>query len=361
MLSTTVSMWLGICFVGIGIAAVILQAWLWSFPMVPDPDGPDPNGKSTAPPFWTAVHRILGLLFVLIYVVMMIEMVPRLWEYQIELPARTVMHACMGIVIGVLLVVKIGIIRWFQHFGQSLPSIGLGILICTIILATLSIPFALQAHDFGSLSNPDNLARVQIKMASLGYTTEEAEELTSERSLGIGRGVLTQKCKMCHDMRKVLNKPRTPEKWLSMVRSMARKPTMGEPITDDDIPRVTAYLVAISPALVQSKRERTSPATPPISNEKAAKTGQTPIASGETASDDQPTKKVDVGTLTQEKTLFEERCSDCHEVDTVDEYAQEETREPWPVVVRQMIDEEEAEISDEEQAKIIQYLDARYP
>jgi len=354
-------MWLGICFVAIGIAAVILQAWLWSFPMAPDPGGPDPNGKSTAPPAWTAVHRILGLCFVVIYLVMMIEMVPRLWEYQIELPARTVMHACMGIVIGVLLMVKIGIIRWFQHFGTALPGIGLGILICTIILATLSIPFALQAHDFGSLSNPENLERVRVKMGSLGYTDEEAEELTTERSLSVGRDVLTQKCKMCHDMRKVLNKPRTPEKWLSMVRSMARKPTMGEPITEDDVPRVTAYLVAISPALVQSKRERTSPTTQSSGNGKDAKSGQTPTASGETASGDQPLKKVDVESLTKEKALFEERCSDCHELETVSEHAQQETREKWSDVVQQMIDDEEAEISDEERGKIIQYLEARYP
>ena len=140
-MSTTVTMWLGIAFLFLGILT-ILQAWLWSFPMVPDPGGPDPNGKSTAPKFWTLIHRLSGLAFVVIYVVLMIEMVPRLWEYQVELPARTVIHAVMGLVIGILLVAKIAIIRWFQHFGKGLPGIGFAILVCTLVLGFLSLPFA---------------------------------------------------------------------------------------------------------------------------------------------------------------------------------------------------------------------------
>ena len=106
-MSTTLSMWLGITFLVVGIIATIVQVWLWSFPMEPDPGGPDPNGKSTAPRSWTNVHRLLGLLFVLIYIYMMWFMVPRLWEYQYELPARTVIHACMGISIGFLLILSL--------------------------------------------------------------------------------------------------------------------------------------------------------------------------------------------------------------------------------------------------------------
>ena len=80
LLNTTISMWLGIAFLLLAIVATVLQAWLWSFPMVPDPGGPDPNGKSTAPRLGTLAHRISGLLFVLIYIVLMVEMIPRLWE-----------------------------------------------------------------------------------------------------------------------------------------------------------------------------------------------------------------------------------------------------------------------------------------
>jgi len=356
-------MWLGIAFVAIAIAATILQAWLWSFPMVSDPGGPDPNGKSTAPRFWTAIHRLLGLLFVLIYVVMMVEMVPRLWEYQVELPARTVMHACMGIVLGILLVVKICIIRWFQHFGKSLPSIGLGILTCTIILATLSIPFALQAHDFGSISDPENLVRVRGKMVTLGYSVEEANALVTPQALRSGRWVLTTKCKMCHDMRKVLNKPRSPDKWLSVVRGMARKPTFGDPITEDEIPKVTAYLVAITPDLVQSKRIQHKRVADVVNASPSAKVGQSPVVA-ETSVDAKP-KPEETNVVPEspasDKELYESRCSDCHELDTVEEYVERVERESWKAVVQAMIEDEEAEIGPEESTQIISYLNEQFP
>ena len=84
-MSSTLSIALGLAFIVLGVTAVMLQAWLWGFPMEGD--------RSTAPRMWTNIHRVVGLSFVAIYVVMMIFMIPRLWQYQVELPARTVIHA----------------------------------------------------------------------------------------------------------------------------------------------------------------------------------------------------------------------------------------------------------------------------
>jgi hypothetical protein len=214
VMSTTLSMWLGIAFVVFAVVATILQAWLWSFPMVPDPGGPDPNGRSTAPRFWTQMHRLLGGLYVLIYVVLMVEMIPRLWEYQVELPARTVMHAVMGIVIGVMLVAKIAIIRWFQHFGTSLPALGLGLLAATIVLATLSIPFAVRAHDFGAITTAENVERVKRVLNDIPWedaTKERVDALVTADAFAAGQRVLAGKCTDCHDIRTILQRPRSGE------------------------------------------------------------------------------------------------------------------------------------------------------
>ena len=183
-MGSAMTMWLGIAFLLIGVVATILQAWLWSFPMAPDPGGPDPNGKSTAPPFWTSVHRILGLLFVIIYIIMMVKMVPRLWEYQVELPARTVMHVVMGITIGMLLIAKIAIIRWFQHFGKALPMLGYGVLVCTVILSFLSLPFAIQAHGFGTLSFDDaSMKKLHSELVNVNFAPGLPESVMSEEAL----------------------------------------------------------------------------------------------------------------------------------------------------------------------------------
>ncbi|NUN13094.1 MAG: hypothetical protein HUU55_05605 [Myxococcales bacterium] len=350
-MSTTISMILGIAFTLLGIAAVILQAWLWKFPMVPDPGGPDPNGKSTAPRSWTQVHRLIGAAYVLIYLIMMWEMIPRLWQYQVELPARTVMHAVMGITIGVLLVVKVSIIRWFQHFGKSLPTLGVALLLCTLILATLSIPFAIRAHDFGGQTfSASNLARVEKILFELGgIQGKSAKELVEKPSLDAGRDVLVHKCTWCHDMRTILIKPRTGSQWLDLVERMAEKPVIGEPMDPPEIAYVTAYLIAITPEIQQSARSKAAV---------EAKSQEIRIAVAElTPTPVIPDAEPTTATFDIEaaKSLYEQQCVQCHELDTVADYGPQ-TETEWVKIVKRMVDDEGAELNAEQAKTIVSYL-----
>jgi hypothetical protein len=186
-MGTTLSMWLGIAFVVLAIAAVLLQAWLWN------PKYWDHEKKTShAPPFWMWVHRIVGYAFGAIYVVMMIEMVPRLWQYQVELPARTVVHATVAITIGVILIVKVAIIRFFRWFEESMPLLGLALLVCTIVLASFSLPFALRAHGSDDAFTAENRERVRTILSRLEIS-DRADELSSEASLRQGRDVVVQR------------------------------------------------------------------------------------------------------------------------------------------------------------------------
>ena len=254
-MSSTLSMWLGILFVVLGIAAVVLQAWLWN-PKYWDPVAK----KSHAPPFWMGVHRAVGYGYAAIYVVMMVEMVPRLWEYQIELPARTVMHATAAISIGVILVTKIAILRFFRHFEEAMPALGLALLVCTVVLATLSLPFALRAHGSDAAFTDENRERVRTILSRLELARDgevrTAEELSTRDALYRGREVVMQRCSTCHDLRTVLVQPRTGSGWLSLNRRMQNKPTLGLPLTDDEVLFATAYLIAITPQLREDVRAR---------------------------------------------------------------------------------------------------------
>ncbi len=337
-------MWLGITFVGLGLVAVVLQAWLWRFPMVPDPGGPDPNGKSTAPRRWVQVHRVVGLAFVVIYVIMMIDMVPRLWRYQVELPARTIVHACMGITIGVLLVTKIAIIRWFQHFGKALPSIGFGIMLCTVILAVLSIPYALRAHDFGTATTPEGLARVERLMTGLELDKPPASYATAE-ALAQGRSVLTRKCVVCHDLRTILRKPYTPKGWHRVVDRMLLKPQFDSPLVVEDVGPVTAYLVAITPDIRDSVKQ---------------KRDDTISTAGRVAAvEEKPAAKEPKAWTKEElvaaKEMYETECSQCHELEDVDLAAPLDTK-GWREVVVRMVSEYDAEFDPETIETISRYL-----
>ena len=345
-MSTTISMWLGIAFLFLAIAATIIQAWLWSFPMVPDPGGPDPNGKSTAPRAWTLTHRAMGLAYVIIYVVLMWEMVPRLWEYQFELPARTVIHACMGILIGILLVTKISIIRWFQHFGKSLPSLGLSLLACTIILATLSIPFAIRAHDFGDALRPENLERVKRALEKVEWEEQvDVARLATEETFEKGLEVLTGKCTGCHDIRTILYKPRSAENWYATVKRMVKKPTIGDRLLPHELPAVTAYLVAITPEIQESQRLKNQGAREQA--ERVASLRDPPASPAEPA-----TPAFDEAAGIE---LLRSLCTDCHEMDQIDDHGKDDA-DGWSAIVTAMVEEQEAELSEEDARRVIQFL-----
>ena len=349
-MNTTATMWLGIAFVVLSIIATYLQAWLWGFPMVPDPGGPDPNGKSTAPKFWTNVPRISGLLYVLIYIALMVEMVPRLWEYQVELPARTVIHAVFGTMIGLILIAKLTIIRWFQHFGKSLPVLGFWLFACTIVLALLSLPHAVRGLAVsGAAASPANVERVQRILGNLdlgeGVVTTE---LTSADSLSQGRDILAGKCTVCHDLRTILAKPKTGKRWHDCVVRMAEKPAFGDPITEEDVPMVTAYLIAITPDIQQSRKKLKA-----VAANQAQKTAS--VASAMAAPE-----AVNAAPANADATreLFEEACTECHELDTVEEYATSSSPNlaDWQAVIQRMVEEEGAELDGNAAAQIAQYL-----
>jgi cytochrome c5 len=340
-MSSTLSIVLGLAFVVLGFTAVMLQAWLWGFPMDGD--------RSTAPRVWTNIHRLVGVSFVVIYVTMMFYMVPRLWEYQVELPARTVMHATCAIVIGVLLLTKLAIIRLFPHFSGALPALGLGLLINTVILGSLSLPYALRAHSIsGDTLSPQNLERVQGVLAGLplpeGY---DPAVLATPRKLEEGREVLTRKCTVCHDLRTILAKPRSGPGWFNVVVRMAEKPIiMGDPLDERDIPPVTAYLVAITPDMQQSAKVRMKAANDQA--ERAAEVADMPV-------DADAEKAAPAYDIKQAEVVFKARCTQCHELDEVTAHGGDDEA-GWSKVVKRMVEDEDAEVNEEDARTIVRYL-----
>lgn len=345
-MSATLTMWLGIAFVLLAIAAVVLQAWLWSFPF------DKKTRKSAAPRSWILVHRAIGYAYGIIYVIMMVEMVPRLWEYQVELPARTVMHACLGITIGVLLVVKLSILRFFRHFEEAMPKLAMGLLVCTIVMGVLSIPYALRAHAYaGGAFEEQNRARTREIVAGLDFGhTVDADALTTTRALGRGQEILTSKCATCHDLRTVLIKPRSGVGWLDTVQRMAAKPTLGRPLSDDDIAFVTAYLVAITPDLQEAasrKKADQKKQQETVAQMNAATGAPTP-----TEPSAPPPPPFDPA---QVKPVFEAECSQCHKLEKVEKHGTD-TEDGWREVVKSMIEENDAELDAKTATAIIQYL-----
>jgi mono/diheme cytochrome c family protein len=264
------------------------------------------------------LHRAIGYAYFAIYLYLMSQMVPRIWSYQIELPARTVAHMCLGLAIGAILIVKIAVVRFFKHLeSKMVPFLGTGLFVCTALLIGLSVPFTLYAsyasHGLsGTAFSQEGIDRVKRLLPSAGFPKEvRLDQLATEKSLRAGRIVLLSKCVQCHDLRTVLVRPRTPEVWVQTVHRMADR-AVFEPISYEEQRNVATYLIMISPDLQKSAQERRHQE---ISDEKS-KAGSEMALNAMTLPES-ATATVD---LAKARKVFEATCSQCHKSEAIEKF-----------------------------------------
>jgi mono/diheme cytochrome c family protein len=339
---------LGVAFLILAVAATFLMYHLWGYPFDHE------KLKSSAPPRLMLLHRILGYGYVAIYIILMTQMVPRLWQYQVEFPARTVVHMVLGMLIGVLLVIKIAIVRYFKHLeGTLIPLLGTSVMVCTVLVLGLSVPFSLrllyvERHaPGGSAFGEENLQRVSVLVSRARMPGDvPLAELVTSHGLHMGQSVLMTSCVQCHDLRTVLAKPRTPDEWTDVVRRMSERSSVLKPITPQDEQYVIAYLIAISPDLQQG-----------VSNQRNQE--QSHAIAKEIA------RNVSVrGALTEEfnfadsKKVFEVSCMQCHAASLVDQHPPR-TQQQAEELVNRMVDNG-LDLQDADLRKIIFYLKTKY-
>ena len=372
-MSTATSTILGLIFLGLGNASVFLMYKLWGYPFDHE------TRTSAAPKSLMLVHRAIGYAYLILYIFMMWHMVPRLWNYQIELPPRTVAHLMLGITIGVLLLVKISILRFFRHFEEAMPYIGTALLICTYLLIGLSIPFTLRESTLRVFSDA-SIERTHTRLQMAGLPPDAPlDKLATRRKLREGQDVLLKKCVQCHDLRTILARPRTPPDWVRTVDRMAIKPMIGEPISLEDQWTVSAYLIAITPELQVSAKEQRRQRMQASQAQNALAVLANPdeaadevivnpdevivnpdeeIVNPDEVGETDETPVEDVYDPEAARELFEITCSLCHDlsdVDNVPPTSEEETTE----LIARMIDN--GLFLEEEDIKIIaRYMNETY-
>ncbi len=346
---TLVNTILGIVLISLAAALTFLMFYVWKFPFDHE------RLKSSAPPRVIISHRLLGYLFVVIYIYIMWNMVPRLWSYQIELPARTVVHLTLGILIGALLIIKVVIVRYFKHMEARLaPILGSGLFICTFLLVALVLPFSLREAYLENIALGDDsmvesrIKRVRDLLPGAGLKDQKLlEDLSTKKGLITGRRILTAKCVQCHDLRTVLVRPRTPRAWQQTVSRMASRSTILNPITEDDQWYVTAYLVAVSPTLQETLKMRRKMEIKQVESQDSMNSA---IKMSET--DDYEYEPVAA------KKLFEQTCSQCHNHTQV-EQAPPESKAAAIALVQRMVGNG-LTANDEDLNTIIHYLTLTY-
>jgi mono/diheme cytochrome c family protein len=346
---------LGLVFVVLGAVATFLMFKLWGYPFDHE------KLKSAAPPKLMLLHRLIGYAYFGIYLYFMSQMVPRLWTYEVELPARTVAHMILGWAIGIILILKISIVRFFKHLESTLiPFLGCLLFICTFLLIGLSVPFALRESYLSrgvlgqTVFSERNLERVKRLLPRTGLPEEAPlATLASVPGLKRGRTVLLNKCVQCHDLRTVLVGPKTPKEWLRTVQSMALRNVL-KPIDQPEQWHVATYLIAITPELQEAAQEKRQ-------QEMMAETSQAALAAAmKLATHNEDEAEVsgpfDVAAA---KQTFENVCGDCHDSSKVEghpPHSSDETRE----LVARMARKRGFSASATDLNVVIAYLDKTY-
>jgi mono/diheme cytochrome c family protein len=339
---------LGLAFLVLAVAATFLMYHLWGYPFDHE------KLKSSAPPRLMLLHRILGYGYVSIYVILMTQMVPRLWQYQVEFPPRTVVHMVLGMLIGVLLVIKIAIVRYFKHLeGTLIPLIGTSLMVCTVLVLGLSVPFSLrllyvERHaPGGSAFGAENLQRVSMLLSRTQLPGDEpSSNLSTSAGLHMGQSVLMTSCVQCHDLRTVMAKPRTPDEWTEVVRRMSARSSVLRPITPQEQQYVIAYLIAISPDLqkgASNQRDQEQSHAVAMEIAKNAATRDT---------------SIEEFNLADSKKVFEVSCIQCHTTSLVERHPPR-TQKQAEELVNRMVDNG-LDLPDADLRKIIFYLKTTY-
>ena len=215
-LHPTINFAMGVAMTCVGIAAALLQAWLWTFPMAPDPTGRDPNGVTTAPRFWRYTHRLLGYLFVALYLTLLSQMLPRLFRFEAEAwTPSAIIHAVLGVAILPLFLIKVGILRRWQRHGKKLPLIG------TALAALAVAAMAMVTPSFRAVSGGD----------------------------AQGAALVGERCFSCHGASRILTEDGDLRDWLKTLEDMSENAAeLGrpDPVRGDAV-RLAEYLSSIRP------------------------------------------------------------------------------------------------------------------
>lgn len=206
LLSTIISLF----FLTIGAGAVMLMMARWG------------RRELAHPQLYTRVHRLLGWLFVVIFLVMVIFMLARVEDYWEETSARVVVHVSLAAAVFILLVLKVLIVRFFKLLSKNLLMIGLGIYVLSFVLVFMTAGYFL----IWRYEKQPYLAHAAIP-----------EKMKDER---LGKQLFITNCSTCHLLREIM-KPRSPESWEKIINEMV---ALAEPrISPDEAAQILHYLV----------------------------------------------------------------------------------------------------------------------
>ena len=247
------------------------------------------------------IHRICGYCFVAIYLILLGTMVWRIAQFREDLSPRALVHAGFALAILPLLVIKILILRRYPRLFPNVFPMAVTVFCLSFVFISLSAGYYYLKAGVG----------VYFSMASM----ETSKMKTEQERFIAGKNLLIHRCSTCHTLERTFIRFKTEDGWRQTVASMRQ---LNPDITDQEGDLIAEYLI------------RT----------------QALLAKGRT------TKAVEVMTG---KTLFEAKCSGCHDIERVNSLKL--ARPDWEQLVKEMQQNAgETVLTNQDCEAIINYL-----
>lgn len=211
-----------------------------------------------------------------------------------------------------------------------MPYIGVSLLICTYLLIGLSVPFTFRETLLRTQTrafSEEGIARTRKLIETAGLPAEAPlDQLASKRKLREGQHVLQRKCVVCHDLRTILAKPRTPPDWVRLVNRMAIKPVIGEPIFQEEEWSVSTYLISITPDIKTAVKQQRA-------EQMRANEAKAAVEIAASIMEEEPATADNYDEV-EAKELFEDKCSQCHSLGDVEDYPPRSKEETTEIISR---------------------------
>src|SRR5579859_7005996 len=204
MLTTSISLTLGLAFLLLGATNVWLVLEAWSRVKV-----------ANVSARMLALHRVGGYLFIALFCVMTYFMIARLRGGGADSSATVTIHLALAMILSPLLLIKVLIARYYKNQHNLLMPIGLTIFVLAFVLiASTAGPY---------LARPSKIERVSIdpgRVAPVAIDINQASDLMAKR------------CSKCHNLDRVVGARKDAPGWIATVDRMRAMPGAG--ISDAD-------------------------------------------------------------------------------------------------------------------------------
>ena len=189
------------------------------------------------------IHRFLGYLFVLTYLVILAGMILKVSGAAGEFSPRVVIHLTLALLLFPLLLIKVLIVRSYKRLYSHLVSLGLIIFFISFVMVMISAGyFLLHANP------PAGNAALQTTEQTNISEQEKLKKLFIE-----GKDILAKKCSLCHNHDRINQAKKNQQNWKNTLERMVKYSRNPQYLTKTESATLINYL---------STREPTPPLKP---------------------------------------------------------------------------------------------------